>query len=43
VLGVNLWGVIHGVRLFTPMMLEAARGPVNYEGHIVNTASMAGC
>jgi NAD(P)-dependent dehydrogenase (short-subunit alcohol dehydrogenase family) len=24
VLGVNLWGVIHGVRLFTPMMLEAA-------------------
>jgi NAD(P)-dependent dehydrogenase (short-subunit alcohol dehydrogenase family) len=28
VLGVNLWGVIHGVRVFTPMMLEAAEeGP----------------
>jgi NAD(P)-dependent dehydrogenase (short-subunit alcohol dehydrogenase family) len=26
VLGVNLWGVIHGVRLFTPMMLAAAQG-----------------
>ena len=25
VLGVNLWGVIHGVRLFTPMMLERPR------------------
>jgi hypothetical protein len=25
VLGVNLWGVVHGVRLFTPMMLEAAK------------------
>jgi NADP-dependent 3-hydroxy acid dehydrogenase YdfG len=25
VLGVNVWGVIHGVRLFTPMMLEAAK------------------
>ena len=24
-LGVNLWGVVHGVRLFTPMMLEADR------------------
>jgi NAD(P)-dependent dehydrogenase (short-subunit alcohol dehydrogenase family) len=42
VLGVNLWGVIHGVRLFTPMMLEAAGADPNYEGHIVNTASMAG-
>ena len=41
VLGVNLWGVIHGVRLFTPMMLEAAGADPNYEGHIVNTASMA--
>lgn len=42
VLGVNLWGVIHGVRLFTPMMLEAAGADPNYSGHIVNTASMAG-
>ena len=25
VLGVNLWGVVHGVRLFTPMMLQAQR------------------
>ncbi len=41
-LGVNLWGVIHGVRLFTPMMLEQARRDANYRGHIVNTASMAG-
>jgi len=42
VLGVNVWGVIHGVRLFTPMMLEAAKKDSNYQGHIVNTASMAG-
>ena len=42
VLGVNLWGVIHGVRLFTPMMLEAARKDPSWQGHIVNTASMAG-
>lgn len=42
VLGVNLWGVIHGVRLFTPMMLEAAQQDPAYRGHIVNTASMAG-
>ena len=42
VLGVNLWGVIHGVRCFTPMMLAAAQADPAYEGHIVNTASMAG-
>ena len=42
VLGVNLWGVIHGVRLFTPMMLAAARQDAAWRGHIVNTASMAG-
>jgi NAD(P)-dependent dehydrogenase (short-subunit alcohol dehydrogenase family) len=41
-LGVNLWGVIHGVRLFTPMMLEAAKHDPSFQGHIVNTASMAG-
>jgi len=37
VLGVNLWGVIHGVRTFLPGMLEHGE-----DGHIVNTASMAG-
>jgi len=42
VLGVNLWGVVHGVRLFTPIMLHAAQNDPAYEGHIVNTASMAG-
>jgi len=42
VLGVNLWGVIHGVRVFTPMMLQAARKNPDWRGHIVNTASMAG-
>jgi NAD(P)-dependent dehydrogenase (short-subunit alcohol dehydrogenase family) len=36
ILNVNLWGVIHGVRAFTPRLL--AQG----EGHIVNTASVAG-
>lgn len=42
VLGVNLWGVIHGVRIFTNLMLECAKTDPQYEGHIVNTASMAG-
>lgn len=42
VLGVNVMGVVHGVREFTPMMLAAARTDAGYEGHIVNTASMAG-
>jgi NAD(P)-dependent dehydrogenase (short-subunit alcohol dehydrogenase family) len=42
VLGVNLWGVVHGVRIFTPLMLECAKKESAYEGHIVNTASMAG-
>lgn len=42
VLGVNLMGVAHGVRVFTPMMLKAAASDPSYEGHIVNTASMAG-
>jgi len=37
VIGVNLWGVIHGVKVFTPLMLEQKT-----ECHIVNTASMAG-
>ena len=42
VLGVNLWGVINGVRGFTPIMLDEARRNPAYQGHIVNTASMAG-
>jgi NAD(P)-dependent dehydrogenase (short-subunit alcohol dehydrogenase family) len=42
VLGVNLWGVIHGVRIFTRLMLECAARDPQFEGHIVNTASMAG-
>ncbi|MGZ3663396.1 MAG: SDR family NAD(P)-dependent oxidoreductase [Ktedonobacterales bacterium] len=37
VLGVNLWGVIHGVHAFVPRMLAQ-----DTEGHIVNTASAAG-
>ena len=41
-LGVNLWGVIHGVRAFTPLMLSAAKADSSYRGHLVNTASMAG-
>jgi len=36
VLGVNLWGVIHGIRSFVPILLEQGE-----EGHVVNTASMA--
>ncbi len=42
VLGVNLWGVIHGVRIFTKLMLDCAKKDPDYQGHIVNTASMAG-
>jgi NAD(P)-dependent dehydrogenase (short-subunit alcohol dehydrogenase family) len=42
VVGVNIMGVAHGVRVFTPMMLEAAKKDAAYQGHIVNTASMAG-
>jgi NAD(P)-dependent dehydrogenase (short-subunit alcohol dehydrogenase family) len=37
VLSVNLWGVVHGVRTFVPLMLEQGD-----EGHVVNTASLAG-
>jgi short-subunit dehydrogenase len=35
-------GVAHGVRVFTPMMLAAAAADPAWQGHIVNTASMAG-
>jgi NAD(P)-dependent dehydrogenase (short-subunit alcohol dehydrogenase family) len=34
--GVNLWGVLHGVRAFVPRLVEQG------EGHVVNTASVAG-
>ncbi len=37
VMGVNVWGVINGVRVFTPIMLKQGE-----PGHIVNTASVAG-
>lgn len=37
VLGVNLYGVLHGIRAFVPIMLEQ-----NEPGHVVNTCSMAG-
>ena len=42
VVGVNLMGVAHGVRVFTPLMLAAAEKDAAWRGHIVNTASMAG-
>ena len=42
VLGVNVMGVVHGVRIFTPLMLAAAQQDASWQGHIVNTASMAG-
>jgi NAD(P)-dependent dehydrogenase (short-subunit alcohol dehydrogenase family) len=37
VMGVNLWGVIHGLRTFVPIMLKQ-----DTEAHIVNTSSVAG-
>jgi NAD(P)-dependent dehydrogenase (short-subunit alcohol dehydrogenase family) len=37
VLNVNLWGVLHGVKIFTPLMLAQ-----DTETHIVNIASVAG-
>ena len=36
-LGVNLWGILHGIRAFVPRMLASGR-----PAHIVNTVSMAG-
>ena len=36
-MGVNFWGVVHGIDAFLPRMLERGEG-----GHVVNTASMAG-
>src|SRR5690348_8339458 len=37
VIGVNIWGIIHGIRHFLPAILKHGE-----EGHIVNTASVAG-
>lgn len=37
VLGVNLWGVIHGIRTFVPLLIAQGQ-----PAHIVNTASVAG-
>ena len=37
VVGVNLWGVVHGLLAFVPRMIAGEEG-----GHVVNTASMAG-
>lgn len=42
VMGVNVMGVVYGVKAFTPMMLERAKADDNYRGCIINTASMAG-
>jgi NAD(P)-dependent dehydrogenase (short-subunit alcohol dehydrogenase family) len=36
ILGVNLWGVVHGIAAFVPLFVEQG------EGHVVNTASIAG-
>lgn len=36
ILGVNLWGVVHGIRSFVPLLIDQG------EGHVVNTASVAG-
>lgn len=41
-LGVNLWGVVHGVHALVPRMLAWAADDPAYRGHVVNTASMAG-
>ncbi|MCU0311831.1 MAG: SDR family NAD(P)-dependent oxidoreductase [Acidimicrobiales bacterium] len=37
VMDVNFWGVVHGIRAFVPVLVEAGR-----PAHIVNTSSMAG-
>ena len=37
VIGVNMWGVIHGIRHFVPAILKHGE-----EGHVVNTGSVAG-
>lgn len=37
IIGVNLWGVIHGLHLFAPRMVDRGRG-----GHVVNISSAAG-
>lgn len=41
-LGVNTWGVIHGIHHVVPRMIAAALADPTYEGHVINTSSMAG-
>jgi NAD(P)-dependent dehydrogenase (short-subunit alcohol dehydrogenase family) len=42
VMGVNVWGVVYGIQHFVPAMLAAAKADSDFQGHVVNTASMAG-
>jgi NAD(P)-dependent dehydrogenase (short-subunit alcohol dehydrogenase family) len=42
ILGVNLMGVVNGIHHFIPLMLECAARDSKWQGHIINTASMAG-
>lgn len=42
VLGVNMWGTIHGIRAFVPRMLASAKADPDYRARVINTASMAG-
>jgi NAD(P)-dependent dehydrogenase (short-subunit alcohol dehydrogenase family) len=41
-LGANLWGAIHGMRMFLPLMLDCAGRDPQYRGHIMNTVPLAG-
>jgi NAD(P)-dependent dehydrogenase (short-subunit alcohol dehydrogenase family) len=42
ILGINLMGVVNGIHHFIPLMLERAKADPKWQGHIINTASMAG-
>ena len=42
VMGVNFWGILHGIRAFVPRMLAQVEDGRLDEGHVVNTASLAG-
>jgi NAD(P)-dependent dehydrogenase (short-subunit alcohol dehydrogenase family) len=42
VMGVNVHGVVNGLRSFVPLMLAAVKQNQDFEAHIVNTASLAG-
>ena len=41
-LNINIMGVVHGINIFTPLMLNQAKKSPSYKGRIINTASMAG-